>query len=63
MKAQNICSISDISDIKAIEAHPYDQFMPHTNVFTALEGVALSHPQRHAITYIQDATDKSASQT
>jgi fatty-acyl-CoA synthase len=63
MKAQNICSISDIGDIKAIEAHPYGHFMPHTNVFTALEGVALAHPQRHAITYIQDATDKSASQT
>jgi fatty-acyl-CoA synthase len=53
--------IHDANDIKAIEALPYSDFMPHRSVYEALQHVASEHGERSAITYIQDAADKTLS--
>jgi fatty-acyl-CoA synthase len=57
----NIVPIRDLSDIKNIEARPYADFMPHESVYSALQDVATRHPERLAITFIEDATDHSLS--
>jgi fatty-acyl-CoA synthase len=55
--------IHDANDIKAIEARPYREFMPHQSVYGALQSVASEHGQRSALTFIQDATDNTLSKT
>jgi fatty-acyl-CoA synthase len=59
----NIVPIQDLSDIENIEARPYADFMPHESVYSALQDVAARHPDRLAITYIEDAADHSLSQS
>lgn len=49
MKVHGIKSLSDIRDI---EAHPYESFMPHLSVIEALETAARAHPDRKALTYV-----------
>lgn len=48
-------SIQGIADIQAIEALPYEAFMPHQSVFDALESSANCHPDRRALTFIESA--------
>jgi fatty-acyl-CoA synthase len=55
--------IHDANDIKAIEARPYSEFMPHHNVYSALHSVEATHGTRSALTFIQDATNETLSQT
>jgi fatty-acyl-CoA synthase len=55
--------IHDANDIKMIEAQPYDEFMPHQSVYSALQSVAIEYGQRPALTFIQDPTDKTLSKT
>jgi fatty-acyl-CoA synthase len=55
--------IHDANDIKTIEARPYREFMPHHNVHSALLSVASIHGTRSALTYIQDATNETLTQT
>jgi fatty-acyl-CoA synthase len=55
--------IHDSNDIKAIESQAYSNFMPHQSVHSALQSVASKHGTRSALTYIQDASDKTLSQT
>jgi fatty-acyl-CoA synthase len=59
----NTTKIHDANDIKAIEALPYSDFMPHRNVYEALQNVASEHGERPALTYIQNASDKTLSKT
>jgi fatty-acyl-CoA synthase len=55
--------IHDANDIKTIEAQAYCEFMPHQSVYSALQSVASKHGKRSALTYIQDASDKTLSKT
>jgi fatty-acyl-CoA synthase len=55
-----IANIRNTRDIKAIEAQPYAGFMPHQNIYVALQSVATNHASRRAITYISDAAEKYA---
>lgn len=47
--------IGSLEDIRKIEARPYAEFMPHTDVLDALEDAARRHPRRPAITFIRSA--------
>jgi fatty-acyl-CoA synthase len=58
-----IANIRNTRDIKAIEAQPYAGFMPHQNIYVALQSVATNHASRRAITYISDAAEKTPSQS
>jgi fatty-acyl-CoA synthase len=58
-----IANIRNTRDIKAIEAQPYAGFMPHQNIYVALQSVATNHASRRAITYISDAAEKTHSQS
>jgi fatty-acyl-CoA synthase len=58
-----IANIRNTRDIKAIEAQPYAGFMPHQNIYVALQSVATNHASRRAITYISDAAGKTHSQS
>ncbi|RYY94765.1 MAG: acyl-CoA synthase, partial [Comamonadaceae bacterium] len=42
-----------ISDIEAIEAAPYDEYLPQRTVWEALESAAARWPDRRALTYIE----------
>lgn len=53
--------IHGITDIRAIEALPYEAFMPHQSVFDALESSANCHPDRRALTFIESADPSVAS--
>ena len=55
--------IHDANDIKSIEAQAYREFMPHQSIYSALQSVASKHGTRSALTYIQDASDKTLSKT
>jgi fatty-acyl-CoA synthase len=58
-----VAPIRDPSDIENIESQPYASFMPHRNVYDALQSVANSHPARRALTFIEDAADPSLSRS
>ncbi|MDB5931676.1 MAG: hypothetical protein JWR60_3383 [Polaromonas sp.] len=47
--------IQGIADIRAIEALPYEAFMPHQSVFGALHSSASLHADRRALTFIESA--------
>ncbi len=50
-----VCRIADRSDIAAIEARPYAEFMVHRNVGAALEDVAARYPARKALCFLPSA--------
>ena len=56
-------SIQGIADIQAIEALPYEAFMPHQSVFDALQSSADRHPERRALTFIESADPLVASKS
>lgn len=48
-------SIRSAPDVARIEARPYAAFMPHANVYEALNAAASLHPDRKALSFIVDA--------
>ncbi len=50
-----VCRIADRSDIAAVEARPYAEFMAHRHVGSALEDVAARHPARKALCFLPSA--------
>ncbi len=55
MGTHGVPAIRDIADIRAIEARPYTDFMPHSCVLQGLEHAVHLHANRTALTYIQSA--------
>ena len=55
MGIHGVPAIRDIADIRAIEARPYKEFMPHSCVLEGLEHAARLHAERTALTYIPSA--------
>ena len=51
----SIRPIHSLDDVRAIEAHPFEAYLPYTSVMHALETQAAKHPERIALKYIQSA--------
>ena len=58
-----IRAITSAQDLAAIEAQPFEAWMPHHNVLAALEAQAQRHPSNVALSYVQsDDLDEPAIQ-
>lgn len=51
----SIRPIHSPDDVRAIEAHPFEAYLPYTSVMHALETQAAKHPDGIALKYIQSA--------
>ena len=51
----SIRPIHSLDDVRAIEAHPFEAYLPYTSVMHALETQAAKHPERIALKYMQSA--------
>ena len=51
----SIRPIHSPDDVRAIEAHPFEAYLPYTSVMHALETQEAKHPDSIALKYIQSA--------
>ena len=51
----SIRPIHSPDDVRAIEAHPFEAYLPYTSVMHALETQEAKHPDGIALKYIQSA--------